>query len=418
MSEPRPTPMVPDDSRQTAPLKILVIGPIYPWPASFGGRMRLATTIDALRSVGTVDLFVAARDHNSQRDEPDEGTVRRLGVCDFPRFRRSVVERLSWFMRSDLPLELTGRDWSALRRAFADFVAGERYDVVWVSRLESYVAVAPLLNAPTILDLDNLEDDWHATRLSASETDGARDGFVGSLKRTQARRNIALWKKLQGTVARSVRATVVCSDTDRDRLGVSNAAVIPNSYERPLRPLGRVAVGDPPTVAFQGALWYGPNADAARYLVERVAPLLRDRLPDVRVRLIGRMAADADPFSRYPWVDTTGWVPMIEPELERADLLAVPIRFGGGTRIKILEAFAHRIPVVSTPLGAYGLEATAGQHLLLADTPERFAEACAELLTDEVKRETLADEAETLFLERYQRCTAQDSIRRVALSVA
>ena len=89
-----------------------------------------------------------------------------------------------------------------------------------------------------------------------------------------------------------------------------------------------------------------------------------------------------------------------------------------GPESEILEAFAHRVPVVSTALGAHGLDAVDGKHLLLAETPEGFADACAQLLTDEGKRRTLADEAEELFLEKYQRCIVQDSIRDVARSVA
>lgn len=399
-------------------MRILVIGQVYPWPATFGGRMRLATTIDALGSLGIVDLFVAPRDRNSQRAEPKARTIRRLCLCEFPQSRLPLVERLAWFARPELPLELAGRDMSELRRTFATFVEGQEYDLVWVSRLESYVAFASFLNAPTIVDLDNLEDDWYASRLSASENDNRHGGVVGRLKRVQAKLNVSRWKKLQDKAAGSVQATVVCSHADLRRLGASNAVVVPNGYERPLRPLGRVAVGDPPTVMLQGALWYGPNMDAARYLVERVGPALRERVPDVRIRLVGRLGPTGEMFGDHPGVETTGWVPEMEPELGRADVVAAPIRFGGGTRIKILEAFAHRIPVVSTSLGAHGLDAVDGQHLLLAETSIEFAEACAQLLTDEARRQALADEAEDLFLKRYERSIVQSAIRDLARSVA
>jgi glycosyltransferase involved in cell wall biosynthesis len=97
----------------------------------------------------------------------------------------------------------------------------------------------------------------------------------------------------------------------------------------------------------------------------------------------------------------TGRVPDIEAELARADVVVVPIRFGGGTRIKILEAFAHRIPVVSTSVGCEGLEVSNGEHVLIADDPDGLADASVELLTDVDKRRSLIDAAHDLYTSRY-----------------
>ena len=211
---------------------------------------------------------------------------------------------------------------------------------------------------------------------------------------------------------------MVCSERDRVRLGVPNARVVANGYDAPDRPLGKTNVGCPPTMLLQGMLNYPPNVDGARFLADRVAPIVRRRLPDAQVRIVGRPAPSVTDLATRPGVVVTGRVPSMETELERADLVTVPIRFGGGTRIKILEAFAHRIPVVSTSLGAYGLDVVDGRHLLLADTPDAFAEACITLLTDEGDRQEMADSAEELFLQKYQWCHIADSIRELALSVA
>ena len=220
-----------------------------------------------------------------------------------------------------------------------------------------------------------------------------------------------MWERLQAQVAVGADAVVVCSEADRVRLGLPNGRVVPNGYDRPTRPVGRLSVDDPPTIVFQGGLHYPPNIDAAHHLVERILPLLQDRLPEVQLRLVGSAAPSVAKLGSYPRVVATGWVPSIEAELERADLAAVPIRFGGGTRIKILEAFAHRIPVVSTSLGAYGLDVVDRRHLLIADTPEAFADSCLALLSDERLREELVSSAEALFLEKYQWCQIADSIR-------
>ena len=106
---------------------------------------------------------------------------------------------------------------------------------------------------------------------------------------------------------------------------------------------------------------------------------------------------------RPPAVTVVGTVPAMEPELARADVAVVPIRYGSGTRLKILESFAHRVPVVSTTIGAEGLEVVDGVHLLLADDPDAFAAACQRLLTEPDLRKRLVDAAEELYRERFER---------------
>jgi glycosyltransferase involved in cell wall biosynthesis len=141
-------------------------------------------------------------------------------------------------------------------------------------------------------------------------------------------------------------------------------------------------------------------------------------MPDVRIRLVGvttpALAELADP----PAVTFAGQVEDIGAELAHADLVVVPIRFGSGTRVKVIEAFAHRVPVVSTTLGAEGLGAVDGEHLLIADGAEDLARACARLLGDDSLRARLVDAAYELFLTDLQRDRAMESVRGVAREAA
>ena len=105
-------------------------------------------------------------------------------------------------------------------------------------------------------------------------------------------------------------------------------------------------------------------------------------------------------------------------ELARADVVVVPVRYSSGTRIKILEAFAHRIPVVATRAGVAGLDAVADQHLLVADDPSAFADACHAVLTDDGLRARLVDAAHARFLERYQWSTVRRSVTALAADTA
>ena len=112
-----------------------------------------------------------------------------------------------------------------------------------------------------------------------------------------------------------------------------------------------------------GSFSYPPNADAAHYFVSNILPLIRRNRPDVTLRLVGEPTASVTALAGDPAVTVVGWVPDIEVELARADVAVVPLRYGSGTRVKILEAAAHRIPVVSTTIGAEGLGFEDGRHL-------------------------------------------------------
>ena len=228
------------------------------------------------------------------------------------------------------------------------------------------------------------------------------------------------WRRLRDRAARDVRALVVCSQLDADRLGPRTPApvsVVPNGYPPVDPPAVTRPVGSPPVVLFQGTLRYPPNAQAARFLVSEVGPALRARVPDARIRLVGLTTPALAGLDDPPRVTLVGQVPDVGVELARADLVLVPIRFGSGTRVKIIEAFAHRVPVVSTTLGAEGLGAVDGEHLLIGDDPESLARACARLLTDDDLRRRIVDAAHDLFVARLQRSHAEDAVRSVARGV-
>ena len=234
----------------------------------------------------------------------------------------------------------------------------------------------------------------------------------------QARINGKDWHRFQRSLAARVERIVVPSALDAARSALPNATVVPNSYPRPRRPVGNPAAGGPPVVLFQGSLGYPPNIDGAKWLATAIAPRIRTAVPASEVRLVGRPATSVTQLHQPGVLTVVGQVPSMEDELARASVAVVPVRYGGGTRVKILESFAHRVPVVSTTLGAEGLDVEDGVHLLLADDSEEFAAATVRLLRDVRLRVRLTEAAETLYLDRYDGRVADEGVRRLVEDVA
>lgn len=387
-------------------MRVLVAAQDFPWPSNYGSRIRLANVVKALAELGEIDLFTFTWRATDVSEPPSDCPVERWKVLPRPVAERTFLRNLRWLLGGRLPSDFLGRDYEPVQTAFAGW-AHPRYDLIWFSRLEPYVTLGHLVEGPAIIDVDDLAD-WKAkAHVRSRRADGwaqadSRSSARNGAKRVKERKDINAWRRLQLHTARSVAAMVVCSDVDRRRLGVSNAVVVPNGYELPARSVGGRGTPHPPTVLFQGTFGYEPNVDAARFLVHQIGPALRSRVANAQIRLVGKAGRTVLELADLPRVIVTGSVPEMEPELAVSDVVAVPLRYGSGTRIKILEAFAHKLPVVTTALGAEGLEVVQGRHLLIADTPEEFATACWQILNDPGLRRSLVEAAHALFLRKYQ----------------
>ncbi len=400
--------------------RVRVVAQDFPWPASLGSHPRLDAVIRATMALGETDLFafVPAR-RDEPRTVPPDIRLARVETVTNPRPDASFLRRAQWLASPGVPLEVFDARSRPSRERFAHWAG--RYDFVWFSKATTYELLGRPRLGPTVVDLDDLEDAKILGRLRALGGDGGGGGGPGhAMRRTvadaQARRNAARWHRLQRSVATDADRVVLCSDLDVARLGVANAVVVPNGYRAPEVPVGRAEAGEPPTFVFPANFCYGPNTDAARWLVHEILPELRRHFPDVAVRLVG----EPDTWLaglRHPGVTVTGRVPAMEPELARADAVVVPIRFGSGTRIKILEAFAHRLPVVSTTMGAEGLDVVPDQHLLLADDLAYLPTPAPPSWATPPDAAGFVSAAEQLFLDRYQWSSAGAGIRDLALEL-
>jgi glycosyltransferase involved in cell wall biosynthesis len=164
---------------------------------------------------------------------------------------------------------------------------------------------------------------------------------------------------------------------------------------------------------FVGNLSYLPNVDGIAAFVRDVFFELRAQLGDgVLLRIAGSApVAEIKELALRPGVELVADPPGLAPHYAWADLAVVPLAAGGGTRIKLLEAFAHGVPVVATTVGAEGVDALHGTHVLIADSPAAFVDACTELLADPTRAARIADAARRLVETHYNRAEGVRAIR-------
>jgi glycosyltransferase involved in cell wall biosynthesis len=186
----------------------------------------------------------------------------------------------------------------------------------------------------------------------------------------------------------------------RRLLGPDRVEVVANGVDT-----HRYSVGsrrpDPATLLFIGRLQYFPNQNGLRWFLSEVWPLIRAEVRPARLIVVGQADPNEMERLRSPDVEYAGRVPFVEPYLETASVSICPLLEGSGTRVKIIEAMAAGVPVVSTSKGAEGLEVTAGRHLLIADTPGEFANAVRLVLTDDRLATGLVAEARAVVEARY-----------------
>jgi glycosyltransferase involved in cell wall biosynthesis len=375
-----------------------------------------------MASVTELDLFVFHDQRQSKLVVPPSVEVLRSGGGSFPRTSSQLRWRLDWAAHRGVPLEVVmTRADRAPRLALRDW-ARPPYDLVWFSTAPAYEWTGRPDFGPTVVDLMDLQDVKSELRAGLLADQLRAAPWPGSARTRltwyQTRLNARDWRRFQQSVAAGVTRVVLPSDLDAARSALSNVTVIPNTYPRPWRPAGNPAADRPPVVLFQGNLGYPPNIDGAEWLANTIAPRIRAADPATEVRLVGRPVRSVTRLHAPGLVTVVGEVPSMEDELARASVAAVPVRYGGGTRLKILESFAHRVPVVSTTLGAEGLAVEDGVHLLLADDPQDFAAATGRVLRDPALRVRLTEAAEALYLERYEGRVAEEGVRRLVEDVA
>jgi glycosyltransferase involved in cell wall biosynthesis len=380
---------------------LLFVSPVMPAPTGNGLAMRAGTVLQALADRHRVSLLVAS-------------LYAPFGAAVPPmiaeRCRQIVVLPPGSALPGPPPLKRTRAFWTWFGRGSqgpprpACLFRDAPFDVVHVFRLASLPFARPWLDPPgrspkRHLDLDDLESSTR-TRLAALYRANGLEPLARS-EEAEARRS----RTLEAEVLRQFDRVYVCSEADRAALGDRGTAqlcVLPNALPVP-DPLPPRSGDGPFTILFVGTLGYYPNEDAVLYFCREVLPMIRRTARrDIRLTIVGTGATvGISQLAALPEVQLIGAVPEVAPWYRQADAVVVPIRAGGGTRIKVLEAFSYRRPVVSTSVGIEGIDARPEEHVLVGDTPAALTEQCLRLMADPRVGPSLAERAFSLFTRAY-----------------
>ncbi len=376
---------------------LLIVSAQLPYPVRSGFQARVYNL--ALAAAAEHDVTVLSYGTPGTTPAPLEAAVPRgLRLATVPfRPQRGWAKRMT-----QLRCAATGTSWATssvttpqLATAARQIARERRVSVVMLE--SSALAHLPLPpGLPVILDEHNIEYEV-AYRLARGEASRLRRGFHTLEARHLQRIEVAAWRSAETVLVTSSREAALIRAAHDD----VRVVVVPNGVDVTTFAPPPEAEPDPGLVVFNGVLDYRPNLDAARWLVDAVWPRVRASDPRARLQIVGRGSAAERRRLERDGVTTTGEVPSVAEVLGRAAVIVVPIRMGGGTRLKVVEALAMARPIVSTTLGCEGIDVIDGEHLLIADRAEDFAAATLRLLGDARLGARLGQRGRALAVERY-----------------
>ncbi|MCL6519571.1 MAG: glycosyltransferase family 4 protein [Armatimonadetes bacterium] len=363
-------------------MKILYVVTQRPWPLTVGSRIRSYHVIKGLARNHDVTIALVT-DNPAEGEEPesDQWPKCRLRMLNrkATTFSRSLLSRL--WTRYRMVMHPAHKD--VFRESMLNLIDEVRPDVTWYYQATPLWMAGCVDDIPCVYDMDDFESRKYSQLARHSQL---LMRFVITLDTIPFARDE--WAMLR-------RANVVLVSNPND-LSVldgkvkSSVIVLPNGFDFKSP---NIRYRQEKRILFFGCMTYGPCADGIAWFCDSVWPKIIKMDADTRLDIVGSYPAELARLSKVQGVTMHGFVENLEPFIQKSAFLVVPLRIAGGTRIKILEAWAKGLPVVSTSIGCEGLGAKDGVHLLIGDTPEVLAEKCVELLRSPELGQKLAQES-------------------------
>src|SRR6202049_2962612 len=369
-------------------------------PPDTGGKIRSYNILRELARQHSITFFFFYAAHDCDLHPDLKNMVDRV-VCvplDLPA-PKSFAEMLDYSIRlfSSAPYNITKYCRPQVRRRLRALLKQETYDVMLCDFMAAAGVSPGDWPTPKVLFTHNVE-----AAIWRRHYDVATNPIWKAISWRE-------WRKMEAAERRYLRLAdrvITVYETDQYSFAPfvdsGKLTVIPTGvdvdYFQPM------PVQEPTnSLVFTGSMDWLPNEDAILYFVDAILPLIKQQFPEVSLEVVGRNPSRKLQASAggEKSVRLTGWVEDIRPFLARGSVCIVPLRIGGGTRLKIFEAMAMSKAVVSTSVGAEGLPVRSGENILLADTPKDFAESVISLLRDSRQRQQLGTSARALVQENY-----------------
>ena len=391
-------------------MRILLLTPQLPYPPRQGTALRNWGILSNLARNHEVWLLSFVEPGAEVQTLAPELTSACHKIATFPVPRRSTVKRLGRLVTSALP-DMAWRLWSPeMAHCMREWVTRNHFDIVQVEGIElaRYALSMPIDTRRTKIVFDDHNCEYLLQR-RACETD-----LLQPKRWHAAAYSLVQWQRLrffERRAARGAQATLCVSPQDATALAELDASirahVIFNGIDvasytdvdavTPTQDAGEALV-------FTGKMDFRPNVDAMLWFAHDVLPLIKRCKPSARLYIVGQQPSPRLNVLRAdPNITITGEVSMrdLRRYIAAADVYIAPLRVGGGTRFKLLEAMAMRRAIVSTTLGCEGFDVTSGRELLIGDTPQAFAQAVIDLLNDDTLRLTLGRRAHAFVSATY-----------------
>lgn len=314
------------------------------------------------------------------------------------KFSTGFYAELALNLVSSLPYAIRKYKSDAMTRAISDATSKGNFDVVICDFLAPAVNLPHILKTPVVLFQHNVEAEIWRRHHEVQQNPVKRRYLYWQWRKMQ---------RFERDACRRVDSVIAVSEADarvmeRD-YGIAKVHDIPTGVDIDFFKPSYNANSRPNSLVFTGSMDWLPNEDAMRFFVDDILPIIKQRIPDVHLTIVGRNPYPSlvELAQQDPALTVTGRVDDVRRYIEEAIAFIVPMRIGGGTRLKIYEALAMEKPVISTTIGAEGLPLHHGSQLLIADDPQTFAEAVMKVLSDSEFATRLGNNAAQLVRQNF-----------------
>jgi glycosyltransferase involved in cell wall biosynthesis len=350
-------------------------------PVDTGGKIR---SYNILRHLALGHEVTLLSYYGGKKDPAYETAVQRelpgtQAICTGALEGNALAQSVDYLWRvfQPAPFAVSKFTHPSVRRAVTLGLADKQFDVVVCDFLSASLNFPDRLSAPAVLFQHNVETAlWR--RMASTETN--------PVKRFAYQIEAAKMARYERLSLAKFDHIIAVSDNDRQQMLAMNPecaiTVVPTGVDTQKYPVAPPAHANPPRIVFAGSMDWEPNLDAVTYFCQDIFPRVRAEYPAALFQIVGRNPHPRVKQLASEHVQVTGTVPSVAEYLRDATLVIVPLRIGGGTRLKIFEAMAMGKALISTSIGAEGLDVQSGRDLILADDPAAFADAILSLIRD------------------------------------